>query len=317
MKYAYYPGCSSEHLASAYQDSVRHIAVFFKIDLSPIPDWNCCGATEYLSVDRIGAYALSARNLALVPPGVGQVVAPCSACYLNLKKTDQTMLENPSVSTNVNTALSAGKLSYEPGRLSIRHILDVIINDIGIEVIREQVVAPLGHLRVAPYYGCMLVRPDDGYDDPEYPQTMDALLGALGAEVVDFSMKAYCCGGHMPHIKASTGYEILRRILKDAHDKKADVIAVACPVCQLNLDAYQDDVNRNFSTNFSIPILFFSQLMGIALGMNHSSLGIGKEIVSAENILAGSRRSEKKIAASARRSKTALPMPEMKGGSRQ
>lgn len=316
MKYAYYPGCSSEHLAAAYRDSVKLVADLFKLEFSTIPDWNCCGATEYLSVDRIGAYSLSARNLALVPADADQVIVPCSACYLNLKKTDQTMFENPSVNSSVNTALGAARLSYQPGRLSIRHILDVIVNDIGIEVIKERVVAPLTHLRVAPYYGCMLVRPKGSYDDPEYPETLDTLLSALGAEVVDFSMKAYCCGGHMPQIKALTGYEILRRILKDAHDKKANVIAVVCPVCQLNLDAYQNDVNRNFGTNFNIPIMFFSQLMGIALGMNHASLGIGKEIVSAEKVLSGKGNPDMKGAPLPRKSKAALPMPSMKGGSR-
>ncbi len=313
MRYAYYPGCSAEHLASAYQDSLKLIADFLKIELETIPDWNCCGATEYMSVDRLGAYSLVARNLALVPEGLQQVVAPCSACYLNLRKTDKVMSEYPEINNNVNAALSAAKLSYSPGKLEIRHILDVLVNDIGVEAIKGKVISPLTHLRVAPYYGCMLVRPNIGYDHPEYPQTMDSLLSAIGADVVDFSMKAYCCGGHMPHIKAITGYEILRRILKDAHDKKADIIAVACPVCQLNLDAYQHDVNRNFSTDFNIPVLFFTQLMGLAFGMTPGSLGVGKEITSAERVLAKKSEPADSEKPKADRSKTQLPMPEMRG----
>ncbi len=312
MKYAFYPGCSSEHLASAYQDSWKQIADYFKIELSSIPDWNCCGATEYGSVDRLGAYALTARNLALVPEGCDQVVASCSACYLNLKRTDKAMSEHPDIKRDVNSALSAGGLGYAPGKFKIRHILDVVINDIGLEVIRERVSSPLTGLRVAPYYGCMLVRPATGFDHPEYPVMMDRLLSALGAEVADFSLKAYCCGGHMPHIKAMTGYEILRRILKDVHEKKADIIAVTCPVCQLNLDAYQDDVNKNFGTDFNIPVVFFTQLMGLALGMSPESLGLGKELVSAQEVLSVKRRA-RAVATKGGSPEGGLPMPEPRG----
>jgi heterodisulfide reductase subunit B len=313
MRYAFYPGCSSEHLASAYQDSWKQVADLFKIELCSIPDWNCCGATEYSSMNRLGAYALTARNLALVPGGCDQIVASCSACYLNLKKTDKVMSENPEVERDVNSALSAGGLNYTPGKFKIRHILDVVINDIGLEVIKERVSSPLTGLRVAPYYGCMLVRPGNGFDHPEYPVMMDRLLSVLGATVVDYSMKAYCCGGHMPHIKAMTGYEILRRILKDIRNKRADIIAVTCPVCQVNLDAYQDDVNKNFGTDFNIPVLFFTQLMGLALGMTQESMGIGKELVSAREVLSVKRKTTA-VASQPERPEEGLPMPDLKRG---
>ncbi len=285
MIYAYYPGCCSESLSSAYDGSLKLIADFFKIEFIHLSDWNCCGATEFMSVDRLGAYALVARNLALVPEGLNQVVTCCSACYLNMSRTEQLMSEYPIINKKVNTALAAGNMSYTPGRLKIRHILDVLVNDVGLDTMKGKVVKPLTHLKIAPYYGCMLVRPNMGFDHPEYPETMDKLFHALGAAVVDFSLKAYCCGGHMPQINAVTGYEIIRRILKNAYDKRADVIAVACPVCQLNLDIYQDDVNKNFGTTFNIPILFFTQLMGLAFGMNFAPLGFGKEIISAEYAL--------------------------------
>jgi heterodisulfide reductase subunit B len=313
MRYASYPGCSSEHLASAYQDSLRQVADFFQIELSTVPDWNCCGATEYNSIDRLSAYALCARNLALVPEGSEQLVTPCSACYLNLKRTDFIMAENPDMNRDINLALSAGRLNYTPGRFEIRHVLDMLINDVGLDAIGERVSSPLTGLRVAPYYGCMLVRPGNGFDHPEYPVSMDRLLRALGAEVVDFSMKAYCCGGHMPHIKAMTGYEILRRILQDAEDKGSDIIVVACPVCQLNLEAYQEDVNKNFGTNFSIPVMFFTQLMGLAFGMTHQALGIGKELVSAEPVLLRKRSPAVRATSKTFSRAAGLPMPEPKG----
>lgn len=314
--YAYYPGCCSEFLTYAYHGSLKQIVDLFKLEFIHISDWNCCGATEYMSIDRLGAYALVARNLALVPESLNQVVSCCSACYLNMKRTDQLMSEYPIINDNVNAALAAGNLSYSPGRLQIKHVLDVIVNDIGIETIKGKVTDPLTQIRIAPYYGCMLVRPGKEFDHPEYPQTMDMLFSALGATVVDFSLRAYCCGGHLPQINALTGYEIIRRILKDAHDKNADVIAVACPVCQLNLDIYQEDVNKNFSTNFNIPILFFTQLMGLAFGMSPQSLEFGKEIISAERLLskragAASYNRRKKIKHS-----SSLPMPNLKNNKR-
>jgi len=316
MRYAYYPGCASEHLACAYEESLRQVMDFLKIELTNVPDWNCCGATECMSVNRLAAYSLVARNLALVPEGFKEVVSSCSACYLNLRKTDKTMLENPDINNAVNSALSAGKISYTPGRLTIKHILDLFVNDVGLSAIKERVVSPLTHLRVAPYYGCMLVRPGKSFDHPEYPETMDKLLSSLGAEVADFSLKAYCCGGHMPQIKPITGYEIIHRILKDAYDKNANLIAVTCPVCQANLDIYQEDVNKHFGTNFNIPVLFFTQLMGLAFGINHTSLGIGKEIVSAKQVLSEKSNLPMKDKKDIYQSNARLPMPEMKGGSK-
>src|SRR5271157_4856493 len=285
MRYAFYPGCASEHMALAYTQSVKAVAEYLGIELVDIPDWNCCGATEYLALNRLAHYALTARNLALVTPGIEQIIASCSACYFNLRRTDSNMQEHPELYTAVNAALAAGDLYYIPGTLKIRHILDVFINDIGLETIKSSVVNRLDNLRVAPYYGCLLSRPKGGFDHPEHPMSMDQLLSALGSTVIDCTMKANCCGGHMPHIKAVTAYELLRRILGDAQKKRANIIAVLCPVCQMNLDAYQEDVNKHFNTSFNIPVLFFTQIMGLALGLDPEALGIGKEIVSASPVL--------------------------------
>ncbi|MEW5744666.1 MAG: CoB--CoM heterodisulfide reductase iron-sulfur subunit B family protein [Nitrospirota bacterium] len=311
MTYALYPCCSSEHMALAYAQSAKAVMDVFDITLTDIPDWNCCGATEYLSLNRLAHYALSARNLALVPEGCSQVITSCSLCYLNLRRADEVMLKNPGIKESVNAALAEGGVHYEPGGLRIRHLLDIFFNDIGLEVITSKVTSPLAHVRVAPFYGCMLTRPRGGFDHPEYPTSMDRLLSALGATVVDFTMKASCCGGHMPHIKTTTAYELLRRILKDAAACKADIIAVSCPVCQMNLDAYQEDVNSCFSTSFSIPVLFFPQLIGLAFGIDPLALGIGKEIVSAEPVLSRRRGGSPGAGRTGTRrdSGTALPMP--------
>jgi heterodisulfide reductase subunit B len=281
-----------------------------------LDDWNCCGATEYFAINLLPAHALVARNLALVPDDLTELAAPCSACYVNLRKTNKQMAKYPKLGDQVNEALAAGGLSYKPGRVKIRHLLDIIVNDVGYDTIAQDVVKPLHGLRVAPYYGCLIVRPESAFDDPEYPTSMDRLFRALGAEVVDYPLKAQCCGGHMTQISDKVAYELIRRLLHNAAEYHADVIACVCPMCQLNLDAYQGNVNRHFGTDYHIPILYFTQLMALAFGLSAKQAGLGSEIVSSRAALAKidvdvSRQEEK--APKKKPSKEALPMPTMPG----
>jgi len=285
VKCAYYPGCSLESSSAAYDVSVREVADMLRIELLEIDDWNCCGATEYFSQDELTAAAVVARNLALVDPELDQLVAPCAACYLNLKKTDHLMAENPKLGEKVNQALAAGGLHHRPGRIRVRHLLDVIHTDVGEAAVRDKVVRPLSGVRVAPYYGCQVVRPFTDFDNPEYPMKLDELFTWLGAEVVDYPAKAYCCGGHMTQISESQAFELIRRLLQCAASRNADLIACMCPMCQLNLDAYQGQVNSHFRSDFRLPIVFFTQLVGVAFGIEAKRLGFGKEIVPAETVI--------------------------------
>jgi len=285
VKYAYYPGCSLEVNSAAYDISVRAVAAHLSMELAEIDDWNCCGATEYFSQDELTACAVIARNLALVDPKLNQLIAPCAACYLNLKKTDKLMGDNAEMGDLVNQCLAAGGLKYDPGRVWVRHLLDVIHDDIGEEKIRAKVVRPLTGLRVAPYYGCQVVRPITEGDNTEYPMKMDKLFTWLGAEVVDYPVKAHCCGGHMTQISEPQAFELIRRLLQSAAEYEADMILCMCPMCQLNLDAYQGRVNGFFKTNFKVPIIFFTQMLGVAFGLEPAKLGFGKEIVAARPVL--------------------------------
>lgn len=285
MRYGYYPGCSLTNTARPYEISTRAIAGELGLTFDEVEDWNCCGATEYMSLNKTAAYALIGRNLALAAQGgMRELVAPCSACYLNLRKTDHYMKKYSRLGEVINQALAAGGLRYEPGSLAVRHLLDVIVQDVGYEVISSKVTRPLTGLRVAPYYGCLIVRPDfngGASQDTEYPTHMDHLMQALGAEVVDFPLKTHCCGGHMTQISADTAYELIRRLLQNAAEYQADLLVTLCPMCQLNLDAYQSQVNRHLGTDFNLPILYFTQMIGLALGLEPKELAIGQEIVSA------------------------------------
>jgi len=315
MKYRYYPGCSLERNAAAYHVSTMAIAKPLGIDFEEIDDWNCCGATEYTSINLLASYALIARNLALAAKKKGgtKLVAPCSACFLNLSKVAHTMVDVPDLAEKVNTALAEGSLHYTPGSVEVFHLLEVLFNDIGLETLASKVVKPLSGLRVAPYYGCMIVRPgyERKFDNPEYPMSLDKIMHAMGANVVDYPMKAQCCGGHMTQISQPVAYEMLRRLYKNAADYKTDIIVTLCPMCQLNLDAYQDNVNQFFKTDYHIPTLYFTQLIGIAMGIPTDELGIGKELVDARPALAKIGVEVPEEPKAGRPPKEALPMPTM------
>ncbi|MBI3361480.1 MAG: CoB--CoM heterodisulfide reductase iron-sulfur subunit B family protein [Chloroflexi bacterium] len=320
-KYLYYPGCSLETNARAYYISLMAICEPLGLDLEEIHDWNCCGATEYVGISLTPAYALISRNLALAAKqanGTRTVVAPCSACYLNLAKADYYMRESPKLGEKVNKALAAGDLHYTPGSLDVRHLLDVIVHDVGLDAVRRAVVRPLSGLRVAPYLGCMVPRPDyeHRWSNPEYPNELDQVLKALGAEVIDFPLKTHCCGGHMTQIGPPVAYELIRRLIHAASEYQADLMATLCPMCQLNIDAYQGEMNHFFGTYYHMPILFFTQLMGLAFGKEPQELGIGKELVDSRLALAriGVEVPEAEAAPAPRRprkAKEGLPMPRM------
>jgi heterodisulfide reductase subunit B len=314
MKYSYFPGCSLESNCAAYDHSLRAVAQVLDIDLVEIEDWNCCGATEYISLNQMAAHALIARNLAQAAKNeeLDQVVAPCSACYLNLCKTEHYMCESKELAEKINQALAAGGLHYDPGTLHVRHALDIVVNDVGYEAVAAQVSKPLYGLRVAPYYGCLIVRPGyHAFDDPEHPTTMDKLLRVLGAEVVYYPMKAQCCGGHMTQISEETGFDLIRQLVKCADDNGADLIVTLCPMCQLNLDAFQGAMNRHFKTNYHMPVLYFTQMMGLAFGIDGHTLGIGAELVDARPALAKIGAEPPEKPKKKRRPKEALPMPAM------
>jgi len=310
-----------ESSAKSYNDSLMEVCEPIGLDLEEIRDWNCCGATEYVGISLTPAYALISRNLALAmqqATDTKTVVAPCSACYLNLAKADYFMRERPSLGANVNEALAAGGLHYDPGSLTIRHLLDVIVYDIGLDKVKGAVTRPLQGLRVAPYLGCMVPRPDyeRRWSDHEYPNELDRLLKALGAEVIDFPLKTDCCGGHMTQIGPSTAFELIRRLVSAATSYKADIMVTVCPMCQMNLDAYQTEMNNHFHTSYHMPIVFFTQLMGLAFGKDPAKVGFGRELVDTRAALSRVGvelpPSEDEMPKPKKPKKTGLPMPSMR-----
>jgi heterodisulfide reductase subunit B len=310
--YTYYPGCALQHRSHAYEVSNQAVARLLGYELVELDDWSCCGATEYFSVNRLPAYALVARNLARAEQsGTAELVVPCSACFLNLHKTDKNMGLYPDLGEKVNKALAAGSLHYDPGTVNVRHLLEVIINDIGLDKLKARASKPLYGLKIAAYYGCLVARPDAIFDSPEHPTAMDKMIESLGATSVPFALKTFCCGGHMTQISEETALEMIHKIVKNAADNGADMIVTICPMCQLNLDVYQNAANRFFETDYYIPVMFFTQIIGLACGLSPKEVGIGQEFVDVMPVLQKIQDMAPPKAKAERRSKNALPMPVM------
>ena len=284
--YTYFPGCSSsDGGAKAYGMSAEAVARLLDIELVEIDDWNCCGSTPYTSVDELASICLSARNLALAEAKGFDLVTPCSSCYVMLNRANSRIHQYPETRAKVDEALAAGELSYG-GTTRVRHLLDVVVNDIGLDGIASRVKRSLAGLKVAAYYGCQVVRPGPSFDDPEYPQSLDRLIESLGGEAVPYPLKARCCGGSLIIPEEDLALELVYKLLESAAANGADCIVTVCPLCQTNLDVYQGRVNRKFKSNFSLPVLFFTQLMGVAFGIDSRTLGLEKCVVPAQRILA-------------------------------
>ncbi len=274
-KYTYYPGCSAQGSASHLDKSLRAIAPEIGIELEELDDWNCCGASVgHLESGALPNTVLSGRNLALAQKQGGQdILTACAACYINTHSANEKIKKDVALRRNVNEALAEGDLAYDED-LQVRHACEVIVNDVGMEKIEERVTNPLTGLKVAGYVGCQTVRPFantdaggkyDTYDDPEF---LDNFTKAVGAEAVDFNLKTSCCGGAISLISPQKTLHLIKQILDAAEEAEADVIATPCPLCQQNVEMYQDAVNKKFGTKHNIPVVFYSQLMAVAFGMD-------------------------------------------------
>ena len=285
--YTYFPGCSSAHGgAKAYDTSTRAVAKILDVELIELEDWNCCGSTPYSSMDELASHCCSARNLALAEKRGIDLVSPCSSCYVMLNRTNLALGENHELRAKVSEALAAGNLQYQ-GIIKVRHLLDVFAHDVTSDEIKSHIKKDLSNLKVAPYYGCQVVRPQPSFDHPEYPTSMDKLIESLGAKATPFPLKARCCGGSLMLSEENIGLELAQKLLANAVSNGADIIVTVCPLCQTNLDLYQSKINKKFKTKYNIPILFFTQLIGIAFGIDNKTLGLEKGIVPTEKILAG------------------------------
>jgi len=292
MKFSYFPGCSLKGTGRAYEESLLPVLKLLGVELEELDDWNCCGATAYMAVDEVKACVMASRNLAIAEKTAAhqELLAPCSACYLVLNKTKHYLHESPAVERVVQKALRQGNLTYS-GNVPVRHPLDVLVNDVGIDEIKKRVKRPLKGLKVAPYYGCQIVRPYATFDDQYNPVLMDRLMEAIGCTIVTYPLKTRCCGGSLTGTLPEPGLLCSYILLKEAITRGADVVATVCPLCQFNLDCYRDKMaakwgdetipdpanpstRMTIGPRLNIPVVFFTQLIGLAFGLSERELGL-------------------------------------------
>ncbi|SMF00135.1 CoB--CoM heterodisulfide reductase iron-sulfur subunit B family protein [Desulfovibrio gilichinskyi] len=290
LTYAYYPGCSGTGTSIEYDMSTRAVCEELGITLTEIPDWSCCGSTPAHTVDHTLSSALSARNLALVERmNLDTAITPCPSCLTNLKTATHRM-EKDGFRDKVNKLLDT---PYNGG-VATKSVLQILVEDMGLEALKNKTVKPLKGLKVAAYYGCIMNRPPEvmNFDDPEHPMAMDNILTALGATVLPFPLKVECCGASFGIPRKDIVMSLSGKLLDAAKDIGADALATACPLCQMNLDLRQGQINSAGGTNFNIPVFYYTQLIGLALGLSEKELGIDKLCVSPRKVINAIGRDE-------------------------
>ncbi len=295
MKVAYYPGCSGMGTSAEYERSTRVVCSALGIELQELPDWSCCGSTPAHATDAVLSAALCARNLDIAGnvmknSGTEKLITPCPSCQANLK-TARHHMAHEEFRNKVNSLLDSpcppiDEKGNEPLPDTFS-TLQILVEDYGLDKIAEKVRRPLNGLRIAPYYGCLLSRPEKimQFDNPENPVSMDKLLEALGAEVVPFPFKTDCCGAAMGIPRRDIVERLSNKILAGAKNYGADLIAVACPLCHMNLDLRQEQVASAAGTLYNMPVLYFTQLMGLAFGLSAKEIGLDKLCVNPETAL--------------------------------
>ncbi|MBL7211368.1 MAG: CoB--CoM heterodisulfide reductase iron-sulfur subunit B family protein [Desulfobacteraceae bacterium] len=282
MKYIYYPGCSLEGTALEYDASTRAAMGALGAELTELNDWTCCGASAADAISYLLSMVLAARNLALAE-GMdmdADIMIPCSACYLNLRKVEDHVQQDGTLMGKINEALEEEGLAYNGG-VKVRHLLDVMVNDIDPEAIAPLVKKNLAGLGVAVYYGCQALRPYATYDDHEQPRSLEPLIKALGADVHPWEMGAKCCGAALMTTKKDVAMELTGALLKAAQG--ADCIVTVCPMCEMNLEAFQEPVSKARGEDLGIPVLYLPQLIGLALGLSKKELKLNLNLALADS----------------------------------
>jgi heterodisulfide reductase subunit B len=286
MKYAYYPGCSLHSTGKDYDISAQAVCQALGIELLEIPDWVCCGASSGHSTSKLLSVALPVQDLLNAQEMGLDTAVCCAACYSRLRIANVTMA-NPHASEEQAAVDEIVGSSYR-GEVGVKHLLEIVTSEYGLEALQEKVETKLEGLKAAAYYGCLLVRPPEAvaFDDPENPRSMDDLIEALGAEAVDWPYKIECGGASLSLTRTDIVLKLCRDIYQAAVDNGAECLIVACPLCQSNLDMRQAQVNKRYGTDYDLPVLYFTQLIGLALGLKEKELGLGMGLVSSKELLA-------------------------------
>jgi heterodisulfide reductase subunit B2 len=283
VKYAFFPGCSLESTAWDFNRSTRAVCDALGIELEDIPDWVCCGSTPAHASNASLALALPVINLQKAQSMSAPVMTACASCYSRLRTANYKIRHQPAARARAEAITGT---AYD-GSVEVVHLLDVLTNHLGLNRIRACVRQPLKNLRIASYYGCLLMRPPEivAFDVPEHPTCMDDILEAAGATPVPWPFKTECCGAGLSITNTDVVCRLGHRLLSMAHQAGANCLAVACPMCQVNLDLRQTDIHKAYGDVPRTPVLYLTQLLGLALGLSPEALGLDALSVSPTALL--------------------------------
>jgi heterodisulfide reductase subunit B2 len=282
MDYGYYPGCSLKSTATEYDSTVRQLCRSFGINLVEIEDWVCCGSTPVHAQSEEISLALPLKNLAQAErQGLKQVLSPCPSCHSHM----QCSHDEAGAESSRRQRLEELSGSSYSGSLKLRHLVDFLYHDVGIEKIKEKVTRPLTNIKAVAYYGCMTRFPGITFDDREMPVMIDEIMQALGAEALPWSHTTECCGASFSISKTETVLRLVRDILEAARIVNANCIIAVCPLCQSNLDMRQAEIEKKTGERFNLPVLYLSQLILMSQGASNQQLGFSKHMVDPKPLL--------------------------------
>ena len=290
MNIGYFPGCSLTGTSKEYDMSLREVLAALDVHLDEIADWSCCGASSAHVTNHLLSVALPARNLELAKEqGMAEVMAPCAACYNRLVSAQHEIATRPELKSKVEYVLEQ-KID---GAVTVLNIIE-LFQRIGTDAIAAKKTLDLDGMTVACYYGCLLVRPAAllGFDDAEQPRSMEALIAATGAKTVDWNFKTECCGAAHSIARTDIVVDLSKKILDDARAHGADAVIVACPMCHSNLDMRQRKMKNAADGHADIPVLYLTELIGLALGIEHKKLGLDLHFINPGPLLARAARKE-------------------------
>ncbi len=292
LNYAYYPGCASQEITKEANQTTRKVAKILGIGLHEMPDANCCGAGLMTDYDRKLSLTLNARIFAQAESMGMDIMTICSTCLMVMNTANKELRDDPELLEEVNDLMAKGAKGSAAapvysGKVKIKQLLWVLADEYGLEKLKAKVKRPLSWLKAAPFYGCHTLRPSDalGFDDPEKPWSLEAVIEALGGEVVDYKGKTRCCGFQVDLVAPDTAVSMTAKRLIDAKDMGADCMVTPCPFCHINLDNYQGMAEKKVARKISLPIFHLPQLVGLALGLNEAEMGLDRHMVSPESAL--------------------------------
>lgn len=285
MKYALFPGCVLDAAAKEVAMATAGVARALGLELVEIPGWTCCGASHVQDTDELAATTVNARNLALAEAMGLPVLTVCNTCTLMLLKAKHALDEG--LKDRVNALLAPGGLHYA-GTSEVTHLLWALVRDYGLERLRKKILRPLKGVRVAPYYGCHILRPPKllGFEDHAAPTSLEDLISALGAEPVSFDSRLACCGFHAVFPAEASTHKLSGEALLGAAQAGADLLVTPCPLCQMQLDMYQPEARKAVGMAEEMPVLHLPQFVGLALGLSPNELGMSRHVTSSSALLA-------------------------------